>query len=199
MKKPVEHEPVPMTWVRQGDALWDELCDRWAETDDLETKKPRRKRPPAIFSQHVAAEEGPGWFFRTSWIADIRSRQQDATDDVLGSFYRDGKPKLRRILLRSTAVQPASTPQPWLPLKPGGRSATITAMEGRFDRGAVQRHEWNTYAGTLRATAAILADDDPDRVRCLNLAEKVEAQAELSDDAFVRRAMGWIGTEGVSR
>jgi len=71
----LSQEPVPMTWVRQGDPLWDELSDRWAATDDLETKKPRRKRPPAIFSQHEPADNGPGWYFRTSWIIDIRNQQ----------------------------------------------------------------------------------------------------------------------------
>jgi hypothetical protein len=70
-------DPVPMTWVRQGEPLWDELSDRWAAEPDLKTRKPRRKRPPAIFSKYVKVEDGPGWFFRTSWIADIRSRQAD--------------------------------------------------------------------------------------------------------------------------
>jgi hypothetical protein len=70
-------EAIQMTWVRRGEPLWDELSSRWASELDIETNKPRGKRPPAIFSQHVAAEEGPGWFFRTSWIVDIRSRQDE--------------------------------------------------------------------------------------------------------------------------
>jgi hypothetical protein len=67
------------------------------------------------------------------------------------------------------------------------------AMEARWSRNAVNRHEYDTYAGTLRATAALLGNDDPDSFRCLELAMKVEDQARLSDDAFVRRAMGWVG------
>jgi len=82
--------------------------------------------------------------------------------------------------------------RPWLPLKPTGRSETITAMEGRWDRGKVNRHEYQTYAGTLQATAFLLGSADPDGLRCQQLAEKVEEQAKLSDDAFVRKAMGWF-------
>ena len=192
MKKAVEHEPIPMTWIQKGDPLWDELSDRWAATPDLETKEPRRKRPPAIFSKHEPVENGPGWYFRTSWIIDIRSRQQIehlqpsnalTTSKISAAGHIN---KMRRGETRA--------PETWLPLKPNGRSSTIDAMERRFSAGKLNRHEWNTYAGTLRATAAVIAGDDPDRPRCLDLAERVEAHAELSDDAFVRRAMGWMKT-----
>ena len=77
----------------------------------------------------------------------------------------------------------------WKPLPLDTRNRTIDAMERRFDRGAVNKHEWETYVGTLRATAYELAKDDPDRARCLELARRVEAKAKLSDDAFVASMM----------
>jgi hypothetical protein len=181
MKNPMQsQDPIPMTWVREDDPLWEELWSRWVE----ERGKYKGERPPAIFSKHKQGE-GLGWFFRTSWIVDIRSRQ----DEI---WRQPGKLLTASKLRDSTAVQAKSGPEPWLPLKPGKRSETISAMERRWDAGKVNRHEYDTYAGTLRATAAILGGDDPDKLRCLTLAMMVEDQARLSDDAFVRTAIGWF-------
>ena len=122
----------------------------------------------------------PAGIFRTSWVVDIRSRQAEM-------WRQPGKVLTASKLRDSTAVQAKPGPEPWLPIKPGRRSETITAMKDRWDRGAVNRHEYETYVGTLRATAALLGRDDPDNLRCLELALRVEDQARLSDDAFVAK------------